>query len=428
MNSNNTFISQSYKAINLYDLILNLDKPVKSAQKEKRTNIEIPFEFEFLEEMTNKAFIELFIKGIKFIKANWTLNDLSIIKRLFFDLEDNNQMNPTKFFFSSLTEQDENKLDIIYKKDFILLLFFHRPLLNKRNNIVDLNSIYRNYVEDKNKEITLYLNIKNQNIIEFNDNIKFKLNKKDVSYHALKNFIFDKKYVIKTITSNCLISCYQYLIKFLYPNIKITSEEIKSKLYEYLLNHKIYFVDMLDGLYGLTLYNGTILINKKYCQYYGLNNAPYICIIFIILLHEIAHVSIRILTEEKNYFYSTFLIVDKYIDKNILNKLNINHYLKNNKIINESGLLFEELFFWCEFETKNITNYKYISHLDSIFIFNFNYERDYRIFRLSFKVNRDINHSENLDPSLKFSIEKKNGSLKIYLSPDRCINANLRFK
>ena len=71
MNSNNTIISQSYKAINLYDLILNLDKPVKSAQNEKSTNIEIPFEFEFLEEMTNKAFIELFIKDNKFIKDNW---------------------------------------------------------------------------------------------------------------------------------------------------------------------------------------------------------------------------------------------------------------------------------------------------------------------------------------------------------------------
>ena len=182
------------------------------------------------------------------------------------------------------------------------------------------------------------------------------------------------------------------------------------------------------GLYGLTLYNGTILINNKFCQNSDLNNSPYICIILLTLLHEIAHASIRIFREDKNYFYNTFLELNKKTDNSFINRLNINNYLKK-KVINESGFLFEELLLWNEFENNNITNYKYITHFDSIFLLTYNYNRDnYKIFSQSFKINRNISGSENLPTYLKFSVEKKNASLIFYLSPERCINANLRFK
>ena len=427
INENNSMIfQQSNNTYNLYDLIYNLDIRTAFIPKQ-RSNIDLPFKFDFLKEMSNETFIKLFIEGINFIKNTWSLKDLFIIKKLFFELEDNNKIKPDKLFFSFLYEKDENKLDIVYKKDFILSLFLQRPSLVNKNDMNE-NEQYKIYYKDKIKEISLYSNFKNENAIEFNDKIQLKLHEKDMSYSSLKNFIFNKEYFIKVTTSNCLISCYKDLIKFLYPNTNIDNEEIRNKLYEYLRHHKIYFVDMSIGLYGLTLYNGTILINKKFCQNNDLNNSPYICIIFLTLLHEIAHVSVRILRKEKNYFYNTFLIIDRNIDINLIKKLNINNFISRNQIIQESGFLFEELFIWSEFEKNHIKNYKYISHLDAIFIFNFNYSRDYRIFRQSIKVNRDVNDSKGLPSHLKFSVEKRNTSLNFYLSPDRCINANFRFK
>ncbi len=424
--NNNIYFQQSNKAYNLYDLIYNLDKPVTFIPKEN-IDSELPFKFTFLEEMSNETFIQLFTDGINFIKNKWSSKNLSILKKLFFELENNNKIKPDKLFFSFLNEKNDNRLDIVYKKDFILSLFLHPPLLNNKINTND-NELYQNYYNSKIKEISLYLNFETENIIEFNDKFQMKLDSRDISYAALKNFIFNKEYFIKTVTSNCLISCYKDLLKFFYPNMYISTEEMKNKLYEYLMLHKIYFVDMSIGLYGLTLYNGTILINNKFCKNTDLNNSPYICIIFLTLLHEMAHVSVRIFRNEKNYFYNTFFEIDKNMDNNLIKKLNINNFLSKNKFIEESGFFFEEIFLWSEFEKNNLNNYKYISHLDSIFIFNFNYTRDYRIFRQCIKVNRDISGDEKIPSFLKFSVEKRDTSLNIYLSPDRCINANLRLK
>ena len=200
----NNISSSIENNINLYDLISNLDKPLKGININKnnisKSNIGVsalPFTFRFLDEMSNDKFIELFIEGINFIKNNWILNDLIIIKRLFFQLEQFNQINPEKLFFSFLYDKDENKVDIVYKKDFILSLFLQPPLFNNTNKSMDINEQYNIYFKTKLKEISLYLNFKNENIIEFNESFQMKLNKMDISYNALANLYLIKNILLK---------------------------------------------------------------------------------------------------------------------------------------------------------------------------------------------------------------------------------------
>ena len=185
---NNKFYDlQNNKNYDLYDLISNLDKPLKEAinhrnniSKTKAKNADIPFEFRFLEEMTNDKFIELFTEGISFIKINWTLNDLSILKRLFFELETSNKKNPKKLFFGFLYEQEENKLNNVYKKDFILSLFLQAPTLDNKSQITNINEEYNIYFKNKIKEISLYFNFNSQNAVEFNEDMHLKLDEKDI--------------------------------------------------------------------------------------------------------------------------------------------------------------------------------------------------------------------------------------------------------
>ena len=414
----------------LYELIYNLDKSSKGLINDKLTkkNNDIPFKFKFLEEMSNKEFITLFKEGINYIQKNWSLNDLSIIKQLLFKLEYANTTNPDKLFFGFLKDKEENKLNNVYKKDFILSLFLHRPLSDIKVNNFNKDDLFKIYYNSKIKEMNLYSDFNSEKAIEFTKDYQIKLDIEDICYDEIKNFTFNKTYFIDKVLSNCMISCYKDLINFLYRKITLNKDIMKNILKNYLDTHKIYFVDMNDGLYGLTLYNGTILINNKFNQKRNLNKSPYIGIIFLTLLHEIAHVSVRLFREESNYFNNTFLAIDKIIDANMIIKLNLQNYIKNRKIIDESGFLFEQLFLWNEFQNSKIKNYKYISHLDCIFIFNFNYNFEYKIFNKSFKINRDINGSYKLPDYLKFSIAKKASCINFYLSQERCINANLRFK
>ena len=166
---------------------------------------------------------------------------------------------------------------------------------------------------------------------------------------------------------------------------------------------------MDDGIYGLTLYDGTILINKKYYPVkYLTNKLAYIATIILIYIHEIAHISLRLFRNDDNYFRSTF-----FNNKN--HKINI----YSDKIITESGALLEDNLFWFEFIRQNKKNYKYLTHYDAKYIFNFDYERNsYDDFRKGFKSNRDQHNK--VHKSFRVCVERNINELKVDLSSAKC--------
>ena len=118
------------------------------------------------------------------------------------------------------------------------------------------------------------------------------------------------------------LSTYKELIYELYgKHVKLN--EIKENLKEYRKKHKIYFIDMPNGLYG------TILLNRIYYDSlirYLIN----VFIIFLTLFHEYAHILSRLFRGDKNYF-------------------------NNNINVNESGEFFEELFLFKSLPQRQIT-------------------------------------------------------------------------
>ena len=375
-----------------------------------------PINFKFLNKMKNEDFIKLFNKGLNYIKSNWSLCELKIIKMLFFELEPENKDNPSKLFFQFLNNDDNNseKLGNIYKKDFVLSSLLERPCKNV--NIVNEEKIkeeFDKYLLSKLKQIKLYSNFPESEIIEFTDNINFSLDKFDVSSvqfkGKFKDFSFNKKKLNKYGESNCIINLCYDLLKEFYPNINNNKETMKQIIINYNKTNKIYFVPMDDGLYSLTLYDGTILINKKYYPVnYMTNKLAYIATIILIYFHEIAHISLRLFRNDDNYFRNTF-----FNNKN--HKINIS----SDKIITESGALLEDYLFWFEFIRQNKKNYKYLTHYDAKYIFNFDYERNsYDDFRKGFKSNRDQHNK--VHKSFRVCVERNINEFKVDLSSAKC--------
>ena len=123
--------------------------------------------------------------------------------------------------------------------------------------------------------------------------------------------------------SKTVLTCYKELLFELY-GIDIDINEINEKLTNFRNNHKIYFVDMEEDLYSLTLYDSTIFINKEYLNYY---HKSINFIVFLTLFHEYSHILSRLVRGDKDYFYDTGEFL----------KNNTNKYLKYTE---ESGHFF----------------------------------------------------------------------------------------
>ena len=69
---------------------------------------------------------------------------------------------------------------------------------------------------------------------------------------------------------------------------------------EFLTNHSIYFLQMNYKRYGMTLFDGTIVINKIYYGPTYIQESAFI--ILWTLLHEMMHILSRLLRGDNNFF------------------------------------------------------------------------------------------------------------------------------
>lgn len=137
--------------------------------------------------------------------------------------------------------------------------------------------------------------------------------------------------------SNTILNTYREVLKELY-NITISVEEIKTKLIEFRMKHKIFFLEMPHNLYGLTLYNGTILLNNLYMKNKFIKDSTNYFIVFFTLFHEYTHILSRLFRGDNNYLKNT------------------GEFLKDtNKKIEESGKFFEDKFLFKFLKLKTIS-------------------------------------------------------------------------
>ena len=136
--------------------------------------------------------------------------------------------------------------------------------------------------------------------------------------------------------------------------------------------------------YGMTLYDGTIIINSIY--YTNSKNDSFVFIVYFTLLHEIMHAISRLLRGNKNYL------------------LNTDEFTKNNAIkAKESRLYFEKKFLLCIIKKPKLTSQEAKYLLD---INNYQYKK-VKDFHDSFKKWRE-SHLKEIKSSPNFSIGKTN--------------------
>ena len=95
-------------------------------------------------------------------------------------------------------------------------------------------------------------------------------------------------------------------------------------------------------LYGLTLFDGTIFINK---DYYSFVHKSKIFIVFLTLFHEYSHILSRLFRGNKDYFYDTGEFIKNNTNKNL-------------KYTEESGNFIEEKLLFNVLPEKSITKWE----------------------------------------------------------------------
>jgi len=119
----------------------------------------------------------------------------------------------------------------------------------------------------------------------------------------------------KLLFSKTIINTYIEVIKDLY-NKSISKKEVINTISNFKKNHNIFIVDLGFKFYGLLLFDGTILVNKRY-YFQNQNIETMIFIIFSTLLREYMNFLSRILLGDDNFFYDTPKESGEYFDNKI---------------------------------------------------------------------------------------------------------------
>jgi len=261
------------------DLILNLDDGKKVVNPQKS------FKIIFGKKMSDRIFYENFRKGINYAKVNFSKTSLYILKKLLLILLDNKEDNIGDEFqlISSV-----NELHRTYKIDFIFSLIKEKKLNEYEKDKTEIESDFTTS-ED-------YLLLKNTELFE-----------NAILYNANYEEGFSFRHFEQILYSSAVLNAYERALDELYE-IKVKSTRIKNELKAFISSHQIYFFELSKKFYGLTLYDGTILLNKSYS-----NTCTHInvFIIFFNLIHELMHALSRILRGDNNYLLDTGDFVKK---------------------------------------------------------------------------------------------------------------------
>lgn len=350
------------------NLISSLDIPFSN--KNIKSN-EVPIKHELPSNIPDELFENMLIKGINNAKENWNDNNLKFLKKLLLKLleedEDNNLSSNNNMHLNFLSST--NNLEKTYKKYLLLSL-----LKSEENFNYDLSQ-FDNIYETTPIYILYQCKMNFQNSIEYTDKVQGRL--------SMQNFE-------SLLYSNTILNCYKEVIYDLYGKF-IETSDIEKMIRDFRKNHSIFFIEMEDNLLGLTLYNGTILLNKDF--YNNKNNFPKTLIGFLTLFHEYSHIISKLIRGDKNYFYDT------------------GHFLEsNNSLVNidESGDYFENKLIFDVLRNKEITNLESKYLLDAK---NYVYENSQE-FNQSFEKFRNDNINIILN-SRKIFISKNSNNKHI---------------
>ena len=197
---------------------------------------------------------------------------------------------------------------------------------NKEDNISDefqldsnVNELYKTYKIDflfsllKEKKLQKYEKSKSLLNLEFDNSIDYSLLKNTELFEnaILYNANYEGKFSFHNfeniLYSSAVLNAYERALDELY-GIKVKSTKIKNELKAFISSHQIYFFELSKKFYGLTLYDGTILLNKLYKN---TDIAVNVFIIYFTLMHELMHALSRILRGDNNYLLDTGDFVKK---------------------------------------------------------------------------------------------------------------------
>ena len=260
-------------------LINSLDDPIKKSKIYKDAD----FKLEFPSDVDDTKFEELFKKGINYAKMKFSENNLKALKIILLVLKDINGKNSNDDFGLKSCVNDLQK---IYRKDLIL------TLLSSKNKIEEYSN--SSTVEHEFKQSIDYLIYIDDHA--FNDALLYNANNNNKTelypFNLFKDIIF----------SPVILNVYREILDELY-DVQTSENEIKKIIENFLKNHSIYFLYMNSKRYGLTLYDGTIIINRMY--YGAAYTDEFAFIILWTLLHEIMHILSRLMRKDNNFFLDT---------------------------------------------------------------------------------------------------------------------------
>ena len=281
-----------------------------------------PIKLEFQKEINDEEFTLLVLNGIEYAKEKFKFDNLKNLKKILnklheIDIELGYNKNKIFPFLES-----QNKLEKAFKKDLILSLVTDETITD-----IDLNKNINDSLKNtfsKNKEFIIY------------QQKEMFIDAKEYEDQNVDENIYIRKFE-DLLYSNTILNTYKKVLEELY-NIDIVVEEIKQKLIDFRMKHKIYFIEMPKQLFGLTLYDGTILLNNLYIKNKFIKDSTNYFIVFFTLFHEYTNILSRLLRGDNNYFKNT------------------GEFTKDmNKKIEDSGKFFEETFLYNYLKVKTIS-------------------------------------------------------------------------
>ena len=227
------------------------------------------FEFPFGEEIGEKDLSNFINEIINFINNNYSVEVRRKLKNYF-------ECDKIAKNIKLISDQG---IRSTLKKDMIISL-----LLEENKN--ELTSLSAPILCNKISEIPLKA---------------IKLKKKG------KQITLDKTYLENAVRTKIISNIYQKVCLEYVNGYKFSQDVMINKLCAHIKKMKIFFGELPEDICGLTLYTGDVIINAKYLNLIYLeekkndfNKEQAICSIFLTLLHELAHILMRLMNSEIN--------------------------------------------------------------------------------------------------------------------------------
>ena len=200
--------------------------------------------------------------------------------------------------------------------------------------------------------------------LQINDYTNLKDQKIKFSYQA-QQFKLSKKIICLFATTDTLLTVYRKAL--LWQDISVSKNKIKERLITFINDTNFYFVDLPLDVYGCTIFDGSIFINRALLNGVQQKNntemkIQNLALIFSTIYHEIGHCVLRMFRENEKNFYIN--IEPKEIEQSFSSK------------VNDFGD-------FCDYQLLGIVNCFYLS--DSLYLLQIKNYYKYRDFRARYE-------------------------------------------